>query len=161
MQVSWFRLSETSTAVVLVLVHNISNPSLSLVPSMSQGHDQEAKTKGASKAFRKGHHRRSPRACDECRLRKVKCDGSRPCQHCTFTQNGKPCRLLSLASFSRGRNHHTDTRKSARTSPERNPGRRLQRGFAYWKHGCVVFAEHWRTSKPKIRPLHHLRSTKS
>ena len=36
---------------------------------------------------RKRYHKRSPWACDECRLRKKKCDGGRPCGPCTATEN--------------------------------------------------------------------------
>ncbi|KIX08338.1 uncharacterized protein Z518_02994 [Rhinocladiella mackenziei CBS 650.93] len=37
--------------------------------------------------YRKGYHRRAPRACDECRLRKIKCDGAQPCNPCSISRN--------------------------------------------------------------------------
>lgn len=39
---------------------------------------------------RRKSHRRSPWACDECRLRKRKCDGSQPCQPCVASDLGLP-----------------------------------------------------------------------
>lgn len=34
--------------------------------------------------------RRVTRACDECRRKKIKCDGKQPCTHCTVYSYGKP-----------------------------------------------------------------------
>jgi Fungal Zn(2)-Cys(6) binuclear cluster domain len=39
------------------------------------------------KGRRKRYHKRSPWACDECRLRKKKCDGQKPCEPCKSTEN--------------------------------------------------------------------------
>lgn len=44
--------------------------------------------------------RRVTRACDECRRKKIKCDGKQPCTHCTVYSYGKssdstPLRLLT------------------------------------------------------------------
>ena len=36
--------------------------------------------------------RRVTRACDECRRKKIKCDGKQPCTHCTVYSYGWPCR---------------------------------------------------------------------
>ena len=33
--------------------------------------------------------RRVGRACDECRRKKIKCDGKQPCTHCTVYSYGK------------------------------------------------------------------------
>lgn len=33
--------------------------------------------------------RRVTRACDECRRKKIKCDGRQPCTHCTVYSYGK------------------------------------------------------------------------
>lgn len=35
--------------------------------------------------------RRVTRACDECRRKKIKCDGKQPCTHCTVYSYGKCC----------------------------------------------------------------------
>ncbi len=40
----------------------------------------------------KGHQqkrRRVTRACDECRRKKIKCDGTQPCTHCTVYSYGE------------------------------------------------------------------------
>src|SRR5690348_8825224 len=34
--------------------------------------------------------RRVTRACDECRRKKIKCDGKQPCTHCTVYSYGEP-----------------------------------------------------------------------
>ena len=34
--------------------------------------------------------RRVTRACDECRRKKIKCDGKQPCTHCTVYSYGSP-----------------------------------------------------------------------
>ena len=40
--------------------------------------------------------RRVTRACDECRRKKIKCDGKQPCTHCTVYSYGK---LLPSVDF--------------------------------------------------------------
>jgi hypothetical protein len=40
--------------------------------------------------------RRVTRACDECRRKKIKCDGKQPCTHCTVYSYGK---VHSLAGY--------------------------------------------------------------
>lgn len=40
--------------------------------------------------------RRVTRACDECRRKKIKCDGKQPCTHCTVYSYGM---LLAKAIF--------------------------------------------------------------
>lgn len=42
--------------------------------------------------------RRVTRACDECRRKKIKCDGKQPCTHCTVYSYGAP----SMASIPPG-----------------------------------------------------------
>lgn len=37
--------------------------------------------------------RRVTRACDECRRKKIKCDGKQPCTHCTVYSYGKTMNL--------------------------------------------------------------------
>ncbi len=39
--------------------------------------------------------RRVTRACDECRRKKIKCDGKQPCTHCTVYSYGKFSCVLS------------------------------------------------------------------
>lgn len=35
--------------------------------------------------------RRVTRACDECRRKKIKCDGKQPCTHCSVYSYGRLC----------------------------------------------------------------------
>ena len=47
--------------------------------------------KSALSVKRAGHlqkRRRVTRACDECRRKKIKCDGKQPCTHCTVYSYG-------------------------------------------------------------------------
>jgi hypothetical protein len=37
--------------------------------------------------------RRVTRACDECRRKKIKCDGRMPCSHCEIYSYGKFCNV--------------------------------------------------------------------
>jgi len=37
----------------------------------------------------KKYHRRSLWACDECKLRKKKCDGNQPCRTCNLYEKGE------------------------------------------------------------------------
>lgn len=62
------------------------------------GDDQPARPQPLQK------RRRVTRACDECRRKKIKCDGKQPCTHCTVYSYGMSIHLLSfflsLFSFS-------------------------------------------------------------
>ena len=42
--------------------------------------------------------RRVTRACDECRRKKIKCDGKQPCTHCTVYSYGKRCSPCNVAN---------------------------------------------------------------
>src|SRR5271156_2423669 len=42
--------------------------------------------------------RRVTRACDECRRKKIKCDGKQPCTHCTVYSYGQSGSLLQRVS---------------------------------------------------------------
>ena len=43
---------------------------------------------GAKSSNHLQKRRRVTRACDECRRKKIKCDGSMPCTHCTVYSYG-------------------------------------------------------------------------
>jgi hypothetical protein len=45
---------------------------------------------------RKPH--RARRACDECRGRKIRCDGRHPCLHCSALNLGEPWHILEVPS---------------------------------------------------------------
>lgn len=44
--------------------------------------------------------RRVTRACDECRRKKIKCDGKQPCTHCSVYSYGTPLTSLLQTSLS-------------------------------------------------------------
>lgn len=61
-------------------------------PADSSKSDTEADDKNAdpnapSQPIQK--RRRVTRACDECRRKKIKCDGKQPCTHCSVYSYGK------------------------------------------------------------------------
>lgn len=44
--------------------------------------------------------RRVTRACDECRRKKIKCDGKQPCTHCSvYSYGAYLCRTRSSSTF--------------------------------------------------------------
>lgn len=45
--------------------------------------------------------RRVTRACDECRRKKIKCDGKQPCTHCTVYSYGKYCKSSFVFTITR------------------------------------------------------------
>lgn len=44
--------------------------------------------------------RRVTRACDECRRKKIKCDGKQPCTHCSVYSYGKSLLFCDAANYS-------------------------------------------------------------
>ena len=79
-------------------------------PSVQEPSGQESSepptTQASSSAASTQKRRRVTRACDECRRKKIKCDGTQPCTHCTVYSYGKfsfmiyvrPCLLQDPAS---------------------------------------------------------------
>ncbi|KAH8701549.1 fungal-specific transcription factor domain-containing protein [Talaromyces proteolyticus] len=60
--------------------------------------------KAASTSITSSSNRRknnSVRACDECRRRKIRCDGQRPCESCQWYQRTESCRYQDLHSQDR------------------------------------------------------------
>ena len=49
--------------------------------------DEKATTDGHTQPIQK--RRRVTRACDECRRKKIKCDGKQPCTHCSVYSYGE------------------------------------------------------------------------
>ncbi|KAH6681978.1 hypothetical protein B0J14DRAFT_470027 [Halenospora varia] len=45
--------------------------------------------------------RRVTRACDECRRKKIKCDGKQPCTHCTVYSYGRS-RIVLVRAIEEG-----------------------------------------------------------
>lgn len=108
--------------------------------------------------YRKGYHRRAPRACDECRLRKIKCDGSKPCKPCTVSHSSKsrPFAERTRTLFTKVLTILTRfADKLALMSREESRDKHQPSAFEFWKHGCVVSRHRWRFSSPRIRQDRH------
>jgi hypothetical protein len=54
--------------------------------SPNQGDEDEDGSRSTTAPLQK--RRRVTRACDECRRKKIKCDGKQPCTHCTVYSYG-------------------------------------------------------------------------
>ena len=64
-------------------------------PEDSGAGEQDPTSKeGQSRPVQK--RRRVTRACDECRRKKIKCDGKQPCTHCSVYSYGNDSSALSL-----------------------------------------------------------------
>ncbi len=57
-------------------------------PSSARLAGEGKKTSSAKSAAHLQKRRRVTRACDECRRKKIKCDGKQPCTHCTVYSYG-------------------------------------------------------------------------
>lgn len=69
-------------------------------PSVHPSSDLPQKDHDAKPTMQK--RRRVTRACDECRRKKIKCDGKQPCTHCTvysYGQSSAPPLLSIVPSF--------------------------------------------------------------
>ena len=90
---------------------------MSLGGSASEGEDKM--TDAPSQPIQK--RRRVTRACDECRRKKIKCDGKQPCTHCSVYSYGKPnhSRLVNPLSQSQTRHHIPIAATAPRYSIER------------------------------------------
>ena len=69
-----------------------SMPNRSIEPaSTASDDDQDVATspKPVKSASAMQKRRRVTRACDECRRKKIKCDGKQPCTHCTVYSYGQ------------------------------------------------------------------------
>lgn len=60
---------------------------------MSMRDVSPSESKPGSQSLPMQKRRRVGRACDECRRKKIKCDGKQPCTHCTVYSYG----MLSLS----------------------------------------------------------------
>lgn len=85
-----------------------SDPSANL-PDLSADADEDLDPKQAKEPLPMQKRRRVTRACDECRRKKIKCDGKQPCTHCTVYSYGRiPLPSLPPSTFrlwgERGRN---------------------------------------------------------
>ena len=59
-------------------------------------HETPPPQSGARSAMPAQKRRRVTRACDECRRKKIKCDGKQPCTHCTVYSYGQSHELQAL-----------------------------------------------------------------
>jgi len=63
------------------------------------GHDSGAENDSDTRSsMPMQKRRRVTRACDECRRKKIKCDGKQPCTHCTVYSYGKQANVTLLRS---------------------------------------------------------------
>ena len=71
-------------------------------PSMQEPSGQESSepstTQASNSTASMQKRRRVTRACDECRRKKIKCDGMQPCTHCTVYSYGKSSLMISIRS---------------------------------------------------------------
>lgn len=65
------------------LVHSLDDDDFHDPPDDPSAHPPIADPKHMQK------RRRVTRACDECRRKKIKCDGKQPCTHCTVYSYGR------------------------------------------------------------------------
>lgn len=73
----------------------------------------------------KKYHRRSFWACDECKLRKKKCDGSQPCATCRLHGKGRFISTLPLGK-SLTSNASKDCTYDSKTRPSQPPTHRIR-----------------------------------
>lgn len=73
--------------------------------------------------------RRVTRACDECRRKKIKCDGKQPCTHCTVYSYGQPHHPINTTPYPTDivKNAHTISRRTVDEMQHLSISRR-------WKH---------------------------
>lgn len=65
--------------------------------------------------------RRVTRACDECRRKKIKCDGVYPCSHCTVYSYGKNCFVSPLTYYFLTCNRNAECTYDQPSNRRRNP----------------------------------------
>lgn len=75
----------------------VGSPSESVKSSVQNANKSESDEPSAGPSGTSGatsmplqKRRRVTRACDECRRKKIKCDGKQPCTHCSVYSYGKP-----------------------------------------------------------------------
>lgn len=66
-------------------------------PDLETAEDWHAATPSLPRPAPLQKRRRVTRACDECRRKKIKCDGKQPCTHCTVYSYGMI--LFVISSF--------------------------------------------------------------
>jgi hypothetical protein len=67
-------------------LHDDSNASPPESPQANTGGEED--DDGSRPTLPLQKRRRVTRACDECRRKKIKCDGKQPCTHCTVYSYG-------------------------------------------------------------------------
>lgn len=91
--------------------------------------------------------RRVTRACDECRRKKIKCDGKQPCTHCTVYSYGKPLLahsiLKCMANPDALQTAHTTNPRTGEGTPHHNT-------LKHWRLDCSALKLF---SKPCYRKL--------
>ena len=66
----------------------------SKIQTQASGCGEQSVDSSSSPAVPIQKRRRVTRACDECRRKKIKCDGKQPCTHCTVYSYGEHIYIL-------------------------------------------------------------------
>jgi hypothetical protein len=79
------------------------------------------------------------RACDECRRKKIKCDGKQPCTHCTvysYGTSGAPS-SRRYSDRSEPQSAPTTSRRTGGGTHRRSMSRRSSRNCAVQTQSCA------------------------
>lgn len=81
-------MSEDESADLSLEDHDSSTESHGAVKREDGGDHGSRDTAGDNPSMPMQKRRRVTRACDECRRKKIKCDGKQPCTHCSVYSYG-------------------------------------------------------------------------
>lgn len=87
--------------------------------------------------------RRVTRACDECRRKKIKCDGKQPCTHCTVYSYGQYWKALLRRCIRRSQIHKAN-RSFTQIVPMTN--RRIEDAIQ-----PLNMSKHWKTDSSALK----------
>jgi len=106
-------------------------------PSSAQGTAASA-SQGSKVPSSMQKRRRVTRACDECRRKKIKCDGKQPCTHCTVYSYGQSYNSVCLY-LQHGRGYHmlTIEQNAPMTSHRTGDETQLLSTSRLWSTVCI------------------------
>jgi hypothetical protein len=93
----------SATNAILNGAGDLPSPQDSDASPAAQDNEEET-SRSAAVPMQK--RRRVTRACDECRRKKIKCDGKQPCTHCTVYSYGKLVVVVILGKSNEYKNVH-------------------------------------------------------